>query len=94
MKQIEITQNELEEILDSDWEFFRDKIINGNVWCMDCRNGDQTIIDYKIFISERNDIILKGICKKCGNKVGRLLETGDEEKYKQEIELIRSKYKK
>ena len=54
-------------------EEFQQKILN-NVFCGKCR-GSTTIIDYEITNSV-HDILLEGKCKKCGNKVARLLESG------------------
>jgi transcription elongation factor Elf1 len=41
------------------------------VFCVKC--GVTTIVEYKID-SEKDDIIIKGKCKKCGHKVVRLVE--------------------
>lgn len=42
-----------------------------NVFCITCHVT--TIVDYKI-VSNKDDIVLKGKCKKCGRNVARLVE--------------------
>jgi hypothetical protein len=47
-------------------------MIMENVWCGGCK-GMTTIVDYQVQ-SERQDLILKGYCAKCGNEVARVVE--------------------
>ena len=42
-----------------------------SVFCINCHVT--TIVDYEI-VSSKNDIALKGKCKKCGRNVSRLVE--------------------
>ena len=54
----------------------RDRILS-NVWCGKC--GDVTRIeDFTGIPDERNDLILRGFCARCGHVVVRLLETGEQ----------------
>ena len=53
----------------------RDRILS-NVWCGHC--GEVTRIeDFTGIPDERNDLILRGFCARCGHVVVRLLETGE-----------------
>ena len=47
------------------------QLLINNVFCSRC--GVTTIIDYSMN-NDRFGILLKGKCKKCGNKVTRLIE--------------------
>lgn len=47
------------------------QLLINNVFCSKC--GVTTIIDYSMY-NDRYGILLKGKCKKCGNKVARLIE--------------------
>lgn len=47
-----------------------------NVFCGYCGDG-VGMVGYKIFMNDLNDTILKGKCSKCGGKVVRYLETGE-----------------
>jgi len=51
-------------------------ILLENSYCSTCR-GASTIVDYKPFLNNLNDIILKGFCAECGGKVNRYIETGE-----------------
>ena len=46
-------------------------LLINNVFCSKC--GVTTIIDYSLH-NDRHGILMKGRCKKCGNKVARLIE--------------------
>jgi hypothetical protein len=91
---IQITQEDLREIYGKDWTFFQKKIVT-NCYCTKCKGlYDTTIIDYKVFLTEINDILLKGKCKTCGNSVNRYLETGEVDAYEDVLEAVRKNYKK
>jgi len=87
MKQdkIEITEAKLKNILGGDWGEFRERIFN-SVYCSNCdSNYDSTIINYRIFLNDLNDIILEGFCKKCMHRVARYCETGEVPGYMERI---------
>ncbi len=80
-KGIEITIKDVEFIMADDFMHFPKLEQSG--FCMTCGGslGDNVteIVDYKIFLADSYDIILKGKCKKCGHAVNRLIETGENE---------------
>lgn len=93
-KQIEITKEELIVIYGKGYHFFEEKIIP-NCWCVKCRTHyKSTIINYEIFLNDLNDIVLKGFCAKCGNRVNRYLETGEVPEYQKRIENIKENLEK
>jgi hypothetical protein len=47
-------------------------MIMKSVWCGGCRSTT-TIVDYQVQ-SEKQDLVLKGYCAKCGNEVARVVE--------------------
>lgn len=49
----------------------REDIIN-NVWCPHCESTT-TMLDYKGMV-DRGDLILKGYCEVCDNKIVRMIE--------------------
>jgi len=53
-------------------------LVLDNVYCAEC--GPTAMVEYEegIVIESSGDTILHGKCKKCGHKVARLLETGEE----------------
>jgi len=89
---IKITEEELQKIQGDDYTIFQEKIIN-NCWCPNCRNGfNATIINYTIILDCLNDILLEGFCRKCGDRINRILETGERLINQKTIEEIRRKY--
>jgi len=91
-KEVEITQKQLEDVIGKNWSSYS-KILD-NCYCRcDKENPITTIIDYKIFAIDAYDIVLKGKCKKCGNRVNRVTETGDNPEYVRRIKDIISKSK-
>ncbi len=53
----------------------RERILS-NVWCGHCQENTR-IEDFTGIPDERNDLILRGFCARCGHVVVRLLETGE-----------------
>ena len=61
-----------------------------NVFCLNCNDAyNSEIINFNILLNDLNDLELNGFCKKCGNKVGRYIETGEMVEYANRIEAIR-----
>jgi len=85
----EISPSQIEQIFGDNYPLF--KKIEDNVFCGYC-SGDKvtTIVDYRAYILSNFDLLLKGKCKRCGHDVGRVLETGEVEKYKENIQSILS----
>jgi len=85
----EITVSQIKQIFKDDYSFF--KKIEKNVFCGYCNdNHITTIVAYRAFILKNLDLLLQGKCKKCGHDAGRVLETGEVEKYKGGIRSILS----
>lgn len=88
-KQKELTTAKLQNILGKDLKDFEQKIIP-RCYCANCKSNYQsTITNYKIFLNNLDDIILKGFCKNCGHSMSRYLETGDVLKYQKIIRKIK-----
>ncbi|MBI5452221.1 hypothetical protein HY945_02075 [Candidatus Gottesmanbacteria bacterium] len=88
---IEISKKDLEFIYGEDFILFEQKIIP-YCYCANCKTSYQsTIINYKIFLNDLNDIILEGFCKSCNHPIARYLETGEVEKYQKIIEKVKRK---
>ena len=88
-KQIKITKEDLITIHGKDYPLFEEKIIP-NCYCGKCKTPYQSIIvNYEIYLNDLNDIILEGFCAKCGNRIGRYLETGEVPEYQERIKKIK-----
>ncbi|SER79427.1 hypothetical protein [Pedobacter rhizosphaerae] len=71
--EVEIEDFDVELIMANDYQYF--SMILDNCYCGNC--GDTTtIVNYKSYLDNTNDIILKGKCAKCGEGVRRCIETG------------------
>lgn len=88
-----MTEEDLKLIYGDDYGFFQSKILS-NCYCANCLESkyDSTIVSYEIFLNDLNDIILKGLCAKCGGKIGRYVETGEVAEYLPRIEETKKKY--
>lgn len=83
----EITPNQIKQIFGDDYQLF--KKIERNVFCGYCKDGHvTTIVDYRSYVLDNYDLLLKGKCKKCGHDVARVLETGEVEENRKSIKAI------
>ena len=72
----EINLDQVKQIMQEDFKHFPEVL--DNVFCSNCIVT--TIKDYLIYLDALGNIILQGICSKCGKKVARFIETGDNPK--------------
>ncbi|WP_025146273.1 hypothetical protein [Pedobacter jeongneungensis] len=73
-KEIEIEDYDIEIIMMEQYEHLN--IILENSYCTTCKKTS-TITNYKSYLNNLNDIILRGFCLKCGGPVNRYIETGE-----------------
>jgi len=93
-KQIKISKEGLVAIYGADYHFFEEKIVP-NCRCAKCNTSyTSTIIDYKIFLNDLDDIILEGFCEKCGSRINRYLETDEVIKYQERIRKVKKNLEK
>ena len=86
---IEISKSNLASILGEDFDGFEKNIIN-HVYCVSCKSSyNSTIVNYRVFLNDLNDVILEGFCKKCNHPVNRYVETGEVAKYQKRISEIK-----
>ncbi len=88
-KETQITKTQLQTILGKNCELFAEKILP-NCLCNKC-NCVVEIVDYKIFLNDLNDLILKGKCALCGARVNRYVETGEDKIAVKKIKKILKK---
>lgn len=85
-RDIELNQWEFQLVMGKDWEH-RDIFVN-NFYC-DYKNPDRQLIEYKIYLNDIYDIILKGKCSACRTIAARYIETGENQKNVEASERIR-----
>lgn len=83
----EVTPAQVKQIFGDEYSLF--KRIEKNVFCGYC-GGDHitTIVNYRAYVLDNYDLLLKGKCKKCGHDVARVLETGEVDENKRSIQTI------
>lgn len=91
---IEITENDVQTILQTNYQDFRGIVATG-VYCSHCKREHLNvgIKEYTITLNDLNDVHLKGKCTICGRDVGRYIAYGEMEKVYQRAEEFRNAYK-
>jgi hypothetical protein len=74
---IELNQWEFQLIMGDSWEYL--EMFLNNIFC-DCDAPNKKLIDYKVYLNDLNDIILKGKCSGCKTIAARYIETGESKK--------------
>lgn len=64
----------------------KEKVICAN--CFDTK-GMLGMDIQEVYLSDLNHIIVKGICKECGGKVSRVLETGEDPNFYKQAMIFR-----
>ena len=85
-KDIELNQWEFQLVMEDSWND-RDIFIN-NFFC-DCKSPNRQLVDYKIYLNDINDIILRGNCSGCKTIAARYIETGENVKSIEAADRIR-----
>lgn len=68
----------------SDWEF---RLVMGDSWgdrhiylnsiFCSCGAPEKTLIDFKVYLNDLNDLVLRGLCSGCHTIAARYIETGE-----------------
>jgi len=70
------------------------QVLEKNIYCSKCEKQHQAAMGIKtIEINSLNDILFSGVCRNCGNKVARYLETGENQVFVERINVLRNKLK-
>lgn len=85
---IKITLEDIELIMGDRFSFFTE--ILDNCFCANCEKHQTSITNYKAYLNNLQDLILKGECIKCGGPVGRYIETGENKESVETAKHIRS----
>lgn len=88
--QIRISLQDLKTILGEDFHLLETETLS-NCWCYKCNanNGKSKIVNFRIFLNNLNDIVLRGFCRRCGSRVDRYIDTGRVRKYTKIIKKLR-----
>ena len=93
LKEHPINPNDIEL---NQWEFQlvmgdsqNDREIFINNFFYDCKSSNRQLVDYKVYLNDINDIILKGACSGCYTIAARYIETGENTKSVDAADRIR-----
>ena len=79
---IKINQFQLAVLLNDEQKKFFDMVIADNVFCSQCRGlAKEGITINEMFLTDLNDILVKGTCNTCKGKVARTMEFGEDKDF-------------
>lgn len=73
-RDVELNQWEFRLVMGESWQH-RDLFIE-NFAC-DCNSPDKKLIDFKVYVNDLNDLVLRGKCSGCNTIAARYIETGE-----------------
>jgi hypothetical protein len=83
LKEIKLNRFQLNILLDEEEKAAYDYIIQGGTYCVHCKEMCEKGVDVRDnILNEMNDILIKGICKKCNGRVSRFIEYGEFEEFR------------
>ena len=75
--EVEIGPLQLQLMLGSSYKKAIELCVN-RIFC-NCGSKDKRLVNYKSYINDVNDVILKGWCSSCNTIAARYIETGERE---------------
>lgn len=73
--EVEIGPFQLQQLFGDTWKTDLELALH-TIFC-DCMAEQKRLIDYKSYLNDLNDVILKGWCSNCKTKASRYIETGE-----------------
>jgi len=84
--ELELQQMEFKQIMGNSWGNL--DLLIGNIFCT-CDSKEKKLVNYRIFLNDLDDLILKGYCSGCGSIAARYIETGEKEESRVTAKRIR-----
>ncbi|NQU52710.1 MAG: hypothetical protein HQ522_09250 [Bacteroidetes bacterium] len=79
LKEINLNTFQLNVLLNEQEKEAFEMLLNEGVYCMQCNDVCKDgVVDYSIKLNSLNDVVVDGDCGTCGNKVGRVMEFGED----------------
>lgn len=77
LPEIQINPFQLALLLDDEQKSFYNSILSENVFCTHCNGfAIKGIVIEEIYLTDLNDIMVRGTCNVCRSKVARIIEFG------------------
>lgn len=94
LPELKINRFQLAVLLEKEEKYFCNLVIENNVYCSECRGAAKNGVDVKeIYLTELNDIIIRGNCRKCGGEVARIFEFGEKKEFQRKANRFRDSIK-
>lgn len=94
LPELKINQFQLAVLLDEEEKYFYHLVIDNNVYCSRCRGAAKNGVEVKeMFLTDLNDIRVRGSCQKCGGEVARIFEFGEKKEFQQKATRFRESIK-
>ena len=82
LSEIQINQFQLALLFDSEQMVLYNDLLADNVFCGHCGNvAKKGITVEEVYLTNLNDIRVRGTCKLCNHKVSRIFEFGEDEAF-------------
>ena len=80
--EIKLNKFQLALLLNNDQKGFYNEVLADNVFCSNCGGIALKGIEIEeIFLTDLNDILVRGTCKVCNGKVARVFEFGEDKAF-------------
>lgn len=87
----EISRFELVRVFDGDEVWVR--TLEESIFCM-CPAPVKRLIQYKVFVNDLNDLVMRGLCSGCNIIAARYVETGEDPEKVERIKAVQRERKK
>ena len=87
----EISRFELMRVFDGDEVWVR--TLEESIFCM-CQAPVKRLIQYKVFVNDLNDLVMRGLCSGCNTIAARYVETGEDPEKVDRIKAVLKERKK
>lgn len=80
--ELQINRFQLDLLLNNEQKEFFEMVVAENVFCGQCGGVAKDGISVsEMFLTDLNDILVKGTCNTCNGKVARMMEFGEDEEF-------------
>lgn len=93
-EEIKINRFQLAILLNDEQKKFFDTVMADNVFCVQCGGTcEKGITINEIFLTDLNDILVKGNCNTCKGNVARMMEFGEDKEFYNKVMDFRNSIK-
>lgn len=91
LPELQINAFQLAVLLNEEEMYFYNLVLENNIYCSVCRDTASRGVDVKEkFLTDLNDVRVRGTCRVCMGEVGRLFEFGSNKDFQRRARSFRS----